>query len=129
MRGGSLQASRWNQNPVARPQPNMTETTLTVTEPLKEHLKEIKQKRELSSLDETIKNVLDTPVQDQFDVADGNMEENPAPIKVEDHTLAWVRQVKDQSEWDTYEDVLREKSGASERDHGEQPVEWEPLTE
>mgnify|MGYP006267081003 CR=1 FL=1 len=105
----------------------MTDTTVTVTEPLKDHLKDVKKARGISSLNETIQSVLDDPVQGETFVEEGNMEKNPAPIKITDYTQAWLRQAKEDSEFGVFEDLLRDRSGASPRDEGEQPIEWEPL--
>lgn len=105
----------------------MSKTTVTVTEPLKEHLKTIRRKRSLRSLDSTIQSVLDEKVDESFQVEQGNMEDNPAPIKVEQSTLSLLKEVHERKPYHAYEDTLREMSGATMRDHGEQPVEWKPL--
>jgi predicted CopG family antitoxin len=106
----------------------MTDTTVTVTEPLKEHLKNVKSSRGETSLNDVIQSIIENPVNGQTtEVPEGDMEENPAPIKISEYTHVWLKQVKENSEHEVFEDLLRELSGASGRDHGEQPIEWEPL--
>ena len=102
-------------------------TTLTVTEPLKEHLFTIKQIRGLTSLNDTVQSILEDPIDDDFQIEQGNMDENPATVKISDITLSWLKERKKQSEFEVYEDMLRDLSGASPRSQGEEPIEWEPL--
>jgi len=105
----------------------MSNTTVTVTSPLKAHLETIKQERGLSSLNEVIQSVLENPVDSQYEIPDANTRDNPAGIKISTTTLEWLKGRKQASEYNNYEDFLRHLTGASSRQKGEQPIEWEPL--
>ena len=102
-------------------------TTTTITKPTKKHLERIKTIRELSSLNETIQSILRDPVDDEYDVADANTQDDPATVKISDNTQSWLKSLKKSEGHSSFDDLLREKSGATPRDHGEEPIEWEPL--
>ena len=105
----------------------MSETTVTVSEPLKEHLKSVRRERKLSSLDATIRSVLSDPVGEKSQVEEGNIDHNPAPIKIDTDTLEFLKDKHRQNENNAYEDTLRSYAGATSRRTGEEPVEWKPL--
>lgn len=102
-------------------------TTVTVTEPLKDHLKKLRDANNHSNLNDTIQHLLDHPTEETFDVSEGNMEKTPKPIKISRYTLDWLKAAKNGGDYDTYEDLLRARSGASTRHRTEDPIEWEPL--
>lgn len=105
----------------------MSKTTVTVSEPLKEHLKTIRRKRNLSSLDAVIRDILSEPVDETYQVKEGNTDASPAPIKVNETTLEFLKDRHDTTAFNAYEDTLRKYAGASPRPQGEKPVEWKPL--
>lgn len=104
-------------------------TTLTVTEPLKAHLKRIKEVNEQPNLDQAIQYVMEYPLEKgKFHVRESNTEDEPATIKIKVETLSKLQTAKEQSEHHTYEDLIRQYSGATPREpKGEEPIEWEPL--
>jgi|APHM01.1.fsa_nt_gi hypothetical protein len=102
-------------------------TTASLTQPLKDHLIEIRQEYNYSSLDETVVNVLINDVSLTRTIEDANTLDDKGVIKVSDETLELLKIHKDKADAKTYDDLLRERSGATSRDHGEEPIEWEPL--
>ena len=102
----------------------MSETTLTITEALKDELKRIKQEHdEVRSLKEALLFALDNPdkTNDQLEGKENRVSE---PIKVDQLTLETVKKVKeDDANATNYEDAIRRKAGINERDVGERPIE------
>lgn len=102
----------------------MSDTTLTITEPLKDELKRIKDEHnEVRSLKEALLFALDNPdkTKDELDGEDNRVSE---PIKVDELTLQTVKKLKDDTPGaSNYEDAIREKAGIKPRDVGERPIE------
>ena len=102
----------------------MSDTTLTITEPLKDELKRIKDEHEeVHSLKEALLFILDNPeaTMDDLGGPDNRVSE---PIKVDELTLQTVQKLKEKTPTATnYEDAIRAKAGINPRDVGERPVE------
>lgn len=102
----------------------MSDTTLTLTEALKDELKRIKNEHtEVRSLKEALLFALDNPDKTEDQLA-GKENRVSEPIKVDTLTLQTVQKLKDDTPGATnYEDAIREKANINPRDVGERPVE------
>lgn len=102
----------------------MSDTTLTITEALKDELKRIKREHdEVFSLKEALLFILDNPDATEDDL-DGQENRVSEPIKVDELTLQTVQKLKEEDARATnYEDAIRHKADINPRDVGEQPVE------
>lgn len=102
----------------------MSETTLTITEALKDELKRIKREHdEVMSLKEALLFALDNPEQTE-DQLSGTENRVSEPIKVDQMTLEVVKKLKEDDTTATnYEDAIRRKAGINERNVGERPIE------
>ncbi len=102
----------------------MSDTTLTLTEALKDELKRIKDEHtEVRSLKEALLFALDNPEKTQ-DELEGKEHRVSEPIKVDTLTLQTVQKLKKDTQGATnYEDAIRQKAGINPRDVGERPVE------
>lgn len=102
----------------------MSDTTLTLTEALKEELKRIKDEHdEVLSLKEALLFALDNSdkTRDQLEGKENRVSE---PIKVDELTLKTVKRLKNNDpKASNYEDAIRREAGINERDVGERPVE------
>jgi len=102
----------------------MSDTTLTITEPLKDELKRIKEDEpEVRSLKEALLFALDNPNKTEDELG-GDENRVSEPIKVDELTLQTIKKLKRDTETATnYEDAIRQKAGINARDVGEQPIE------
>ena len=102
----------------------MSDTTLTITEALKDELKRIKETHdEVKSLKEALLFALDNPEQ-THDQLSGREDRVTEPIKVDELTLQTVQKLKRETPGATnYEAAIRSEAGINARDVGERPVE------
>lgn len=102
----------------------MSDTTLTITEALKDELRRIKRDTdEVSSLKEALLYAIENP-QDTNDQLDGREDRVTEPIKVDRLTLKTVQKLKKENPSAmNHEAAIREEAGINPRDVGERPIE------
>lgn len=107
----------------------MSRTTLTITQPTKERLEQIRDRDDdLRSLDATIRHVLTKPIEDNVAIRYAETESEPATINIQQNTQSWLEQrLETDDDIQTYDDLIRTLLGADRRDRGEESVEWKPL--
>lgn len=105
----------------------MSRTSMTVTEPVKEHIADIRDEYGLDNFNDAVLYILFNDIAVKRNVPDANTRDDPGVIKVTDNTLDIARMRKEKNNHETYDDLMRVESGATQREKGEQPIDWEPL--
>ena len=103
----------------------MSQTTISLTEALKDHLRDIAGSESVdgvSTLHEALLHILKNPYEDTIEI-DGYDETLNDPIKVPDETLDEVKALRDKLDARDYEEAIRERANIAHRDVGEEPVE------
>lgn len=101
----------------------MTQTTISLTEALKDHLRNVKDDTTgVSTLHEALLHIIDNPHPEEV-VLDGYEKTLNDPVKVSKETLGDVKKMRDDLNASDYEAAIRQKANIRQRDLGEEPVE------
>lgn len=105
-----------------------TLTTVTLSEALKDHLRELKEgddtesMRNVQTLQDALLYLLENPYDKEQSIS-GYEQTLDDPIKVSSETLDELRDRKDSANSRNYEEAIREQANIDSRDVGEEPVE------
>lgn len=102
----------------------MTQTTVSMSEALKDHLRDVRDNTaEVSTLHGALLYLLDNPYscQKELDGYDATLND---PIKVPEETLETVKKLRNRMGARDYEAAIRRKTNIVQRDVGEEPIEF-----
>lgn len=105
----------------------MSQTSITLSEALKDHLRLVVQSEgeysadDVSTLHEALVYILEHPYDDTVSVS-GYEDTLTDPIKVPQETLVEVRALRDQMDARDYEEAIRSRANIEPRDVGEVPL-------
>lgn len=107
----------------------MAQTSLTISEALKDHLRVVAGKTDgsdgvdgVQTLHTALLHILECPYDEQISI-DGYEETLSDPVKVSTDTLDDLRALRDQTGARDYEQAIRERANIEPRDVGEEPIE------
>ena len=110
----------------------MSTTSLTLTEALKDHLRDVAGMNEtkgvegVRTLHGALIHILENPYESEKSIS-GYEETLNDPIKMSDETLEELKALRDQRGARDYEEAIRERANIEPRDVGETPVDVSDL--
>lgn len=100
----------------------MTDTTISLSEALKDHLREVVEREGLGALHEGLSYILDNPYDEQIEI-DGYDETLNDPVKTPSELQTRVKRLRDEYGAQDYEEAVREQANIKHRPMGEEPIE------